>query len=77
VEAQLNQEIARRLLKSRAWSIEGKSRLYRRSHGLTGIDVYFAFKRVYQRVQRVPYLGRVATASARTLTVTRARLRRR
>jgi hypothetical protein len=76
VEAQLDQEIARRLLKTRAWSLEGKSRLYRRSQRVTAIDVYFALKRVYQRAQRVPYLGRAATASARALTVTRARLRR-
>ena len=77
MEAQLDQEIVRRLLKTRQWSLNGKSRLYRRSQRLTGIDVYFVLKRAYQRVQRVPYLGPVATSSARALTATRSRLRRR
>jgi hypothetical protein len=61
---ELDQELTRRLLKSREWSIAGKAHLYGRNSGITRMDVYFALKRGYAKARRVPVLGPVALASA-------------
>jgi hypothetical protein len=65
IDSELSPEALRRLASTRDWALRGKSRLYHRNQRVTAIDVFFAVKRVYGAVQRIPLVGRAATVSAR------------